>query len=181
MDQLVISVRSARPDDAAEVARVYIDSWHDTYAGILPSRLLCRMTPHGQTARWNAAIRAQGRESIMVAECGSLGVVGMTSFGPARDSSLGFDAEVYTLYVDPAFYNQGTGRALMQAAFAALRKQGYASCLIWAHAKNPVRFFYETMGGKLAAERTASMMGDTVPESGFGWRRLALASRAKAY
>lgn len=181
MDQLVVSVRAARSEDAAQVARVYIDSWHDAYAGILPSRLLCAMTPKGQTARWRAAIRARGRESVLVAECGTHGVVGMTSFGPSRDGVLGFDGEIYTLYVDPGFYGRGSGRALLQGAFSALRKRGQSSCVIWAHAKNPVRFFYEALGGRLIAERTVQMMGDPVPESAFGWRRLALAERSKAH
>jgi ribosomal protein S18 acetylase RimI-like enzyme len=181
MDQAIISVRQARPEDAAQVARVYIDSWHDTYAGILPHKLLCAMTPRGQTARWNAAIRARGRESVLVAECGSRGIVGMTSFGPARDATMGFDGEVYTLYVDPSFYDRGSGRALMRTAFATLRKRGRSSCVIWAHAKNPVRFFYEAMGGRLIAERTAQMMGDAVQESAFGWLALALSERSKAH
>src|SRR4051794_14010383 len=137
MDQLTVSVRQATPEDAAQVARVYIESWHDAYAGILPNRLLCAMTAKGQTARWRAAIRARGRESVLVAECATHGVVGMTSFGPARDAALGFESEVYTLYVDPSFYGHGSGRALMQGAFASLRKRGQSSCVIWAHAKNP--------------------------------------------
>jgi GNAT superfamily N-acetyltransferase len=180
MDQLVVSVRQARAEDAPQVARVYIESWHDTYAGILPNRMLCAMTSRGQTARWRAAIRARGRESVLVAECGSYGVVGMTSFGPARDGGLGFDGEVYTLYVDPAFYGRGSGRALLEGAFATFRKRGQSSCIIWAHAKNPVRFFYEALGGRLIAERTAQMMGDAVPENAFGWRKLALADRTRA-
>jgi predicted N-acetyltransferase YhbS len=181
MDHAAISVRQARPEDAAQVAHVYIESWHDTYAGILPHRLLCALTPRGQTARWSAAIRARGRESVLVAECGGCGVVGMASFGPARDGAMGFDGEIYTLYVDPSFYGRGTGRALMRATFATLRRRGRSSCIIWAHAKNPVRFFYEAMGGRLIAERTAHMMGDAVPESAFGWRALALSERSKAH
>lgn len=180
MDQAVISVRPARPEDAAQIARVYIESWHDTYAGILPHRLLCAMTARGQTARWNAAIRARGREAVLVAVHAG-GVVGMTSFGPPRDGTMGFDGEVYTLYVDPSFYGRGSGRALLRAAFAAMRKRGRSSCIIWAHAKNPVRFFYEAMGGRLIAERTAQMMGDAVLESAFGWHALALSERSKAH
>ena len=105
----------------------------------------------------------------------------MTSFGPSRDGGLDFDGEVYTLYVDPAFYGRGSGRALLRGAFTALRKRGHSSCVIWAHAKNPARFFYEAMGGRLVAERTAHMMGDAVPENAFGWRRLALAERSKTH
>ena len=163
-----------------EIARVYISSWHDAYPGVLPASLLRAMTLKGQTARWQAAIRAQGRETVLVAESSSHGIVGMASIGPARDSGLGFDGEIYTLYVDPAFYGRGIGRALLKGAFAALRKNGMSSCVIWAHAKNHARFFYEAMGGRLIAERTAKLMGEAVPEAGFGWKTLALAERSAA-
>ncbi|HEV2563026.1 MAG TPA: GNAT family N-acetyltransferase [Rhizomicrobium sp.] len=178
MDQITIAVRAARPDDAAAVARVYIDSWHDTYPAVLPMQMLCAMTPKGQTARWQAAIRARGRETVLVAECEKHGIIGMTSIGPARDGDMGFDGEVYTLYVHPSFFGRGVGSLLLDAAFANLRQRGFSSCVIWAHARNPARFFYEAMGGRLIAERTAKMMGDAVPEAAFGWKRLALAERA---
>jgi ribosomal protein S18 acetylase RimI-like enzyme len=173
-----VNIRQARPDDAATVARVYIESWHDTYAGIMPARLLCAMTQKGQAARWRAAIVARGRESVLVAEIGQHGIVGMASFGPSRDSMPGFDGEVYTLYVDPMFFGCGAGRALLRAAFFNLRQQGFGSCAIWAHSRNNARFFYEKMGGRVVAERAVRMMGDTVPEAAFGWTRLALAEKS---
>ena len=178
MGEHPIIIRAAKPDDAAGVARVYIESWHDTYPSILPAQLLCAMTPRGQTARWQAAIRARGREQVLVAETAGFGVIGMTSFGPARDSDLGFDGEIYTLYVDPSHFSRGLGRAMLRAAFGSLAGRGYTSCVIWAHSKNPARFFYEKMGGRLIAERTARMMGDAVPETAFGWRKLALTERS---
>jgi GNAT superfamily N-acetyltransferase len=180
MEDIALRVRKARPEDAKDIARVYIESWHDTYAAILPTPLLCAMTARGQSARWGAAIAAKGREAVLVADCASHGVIGMASFGPSRDRGLGFDGEIYTLYVDPAFYGHGTGRALLCGSFELMRGRGYSSCLIWAHAKNPARFFYEKMGGRLVAERTARMMGDAVPEAAFGWKKLALAAQSPA-
>ena len=180
MSNLALQIRLARQEDAAEVARVYIESWHDTYPGVLPIPLLRAMTPKGQTARWQASIRTQGREMVLVAENSSHGIVGMASMGRARDDGLGFDGEIYTLYVDPAFYGRGVGRALLKGAFSTLRKNGMSSCLIWAHAKNHARFFYEAMGGRLIAERTAKLMGEAVPEAGYGWKTLALAERSPA-
>lgn len=175
-----LTIRLARPDDAAAVARVYIESWQDAYPGILPSQLLCAMTVRGQTARWRATIAAHGRESVLVAEFGRHGVVGMTSFGASRDAALGFDGEVYTLYVDPAFFGEGAGRALLRAAFINLRQQGFGRCVIWMHAKNNARFFYEKMGGRPIAERTVAMGGGPVPELAFGWTKLALAETSRA-
>src|SRR5580658_9754473 len=96
MDDIALHVRKARQDDAQTIARIYIESWHDTYAAILPSALLCAMTTRGQSARWRSAIAAKGREGVLVADCPAFGVIGMASFGPSRDRGLGFDGEVYT-------------------------------------------------------------------------------------
>jgi hypothetical protein len=52
--------------------------------------------------------------------------------------------------------------------------------VIWAHARNHARFFYEAMGGRLIAERSAKLMNETVPEVAFGWKTLALAERSPA-
>ncbi len=180
MDDLALTVRVARPQDAAEIARIYIDSWHDTYPGVLSARLLCAMTRKGQTARWQAAIRAQKRETVLVAEDAKAGLVAMASMGAARDKSFGYDGEVYTLYVDPNYFGRGVGRTVLNGAFAVLKARGFSSCVIWAHAKNNARFFYETMGGRTVAEREARMMGDMVPEVAFGWKKLALAERSPA-
>jgi len=179
MKPLALRIRQARLDDAADVAQVYIDSWHDTYPGVLPNAMLRAMTPRGQTARWEAAIRTQTRETVLVADS-CHGIIGMASLGPARDRALGFDGEVYTLYVDPAYFGLGAGRALLKGAFAALRQNGLTSCVIWAHARNHARYFYEAMGGRLIAERTARLMGEPCPEAAFGWKVLAVAERTAA-
>src|SRR6185369_13129559 len=113
MDDLALSVRTARPEDAADLARIYIASWQATIK---------------TTERYGGA--------VLVAEDARFGPVGLCSLGRARDSGLGFEGEVYTLYVDPAFLGRGAGRALLCGAFEALKDRKQRSCLIWAHARN---------------------------------------------
>ena len=180
VDTLALTVRLAKPADAAEIARVYIESWHDTYPGVVPTALLRAMTLKGQTARWRAAIRAQRREAVIVAEDPRAGVIGMASLGPSRDRFMGYDGEVYTLYVDPQYFGRGAGRALLNAAFLLLKQRNFSSCVIWAHAQNNARFFYETVGGKLIAERNGKLMGEPTPEVAFGWKTLVLGTRVRA-
>jgi len=37
-------IRAATPTDAAGIAAVHVQSWRDTYAGLLPDEFLARMT-----------------------------------------------------------------------------------------------------------------------------------------
>jgi ribosomal protein S18 acetylase RimI-like enzyme len=174
MNDFALSLRQARPSDAADLARIYIESWQDTYAGILPHALLGGMSVTRHAARWRAAIRGGG---VLVTEAEKHGVIGLASLGPARDSSLGFDGEIYTLYVDPDFLGRGAGRALLHGAFATLKENRFQSCLVWSHARNNACFFYQAMGGLRVAERTTRMGGAPVPEVAFGWKRLAVQPR----
>src|SRR6478609_9244795 len=69
MEDLALSVRTARPEDAADLARVYIESWQDTYAGVLSHALLAAMSHKGHTARWRGTIRTPDRSgAVLVAE-----------------------------------------------------------------------------------------------------------------
>ncbi len=173
MNDLALSVRLARPEDAADLARIYIESWQDTYAGTISHALLAAMSLKGHTARWQAAIKGNDRGAVLVAEDATHGAIGLCSLGAVRDGGLGFDGEIYTLYVDPAFLGRGTGRTLLAGAFEVFKDRKLRSCLIWAHAKNNACFFYEAMGGRRVATRTTRLMGELTPEVGFGWKRLA--------
>ena len=175
MDDLALSVRQARPSDAADLARIYIESWQDTYAAILPHALLTAMSHKGQAARWQQTMRGPG--AVLIAEDAHFGPVGLASLGPARDKGLGLDGEIYTLYVDPAFLGRGTGRTLLAASFTTLTAKKYRSCVIWAHARNNACFFYEAMGGKRVGSRTTRLMGEETPEIAFGWKRLLVGDK----
>lgn len=181
MDDLALSVRTARPEDAADLARIYIESWQDTYAGMISHALLGSMSHKAHTVRWQAAIKSAERNfgSVLVAEDTQHGAVGLCSLGRARDAGLGFEGEVYTLYVDPAFLGRGAGRALLSGAFEFFKDRKLRSCLIWAHARNNACYFYEAMGGRRVATRTTRLMGELTPEIGFGWKRLATRRQAR--
>ena len=174
MSERGVSLRQARPQDAVPLARVYVEAWQDTYAAILPHAMLANMSVELHAAR---IARAIDKGVVLAAEDRDFGVIGLAGFGAARDRGLGFDGEVYTLYVAPAFLGRGVGRALLHGAFAALKKRGHHSCLIWSHAQNHACYFYEAMGGQRVAERLTRLGGEPTPEIAFGWKKLALSPR----
>ena len=116
---------------------------------------------------------------MLVAEDARHGAIGLASLGGRAMAALGLEGEVYTLYVDPAFLGRGTGRALLSGAFDAFKERQLRSCLIWAHARNNACFFYEAMGGRRVATRTTRLMGELIPEIGFGWKRLVTRKQAR--
>ena len=58
MDETIrIGIRLARPADAGEIAHVYVDSWRDTYANILPETgLPAARDGHGLRNGFQAAL-----------------------------------------------------------------------------------------------------------------------------
>jgi L-amino acid N-acyltransferase YncA len=179
MDETIrIGIRLARPTDAADIAGVYVDSWRDTYAGVLPDAGLLKMSKADHTLGWTRTIKASNlRNPVLVAADAKSNVYGFASAGPSRDKNLPYEGEVYTLYVAPGRTGQGMGAALLSSVFRLFSKANYRGIVIWALAENPSRFFYEAMGGQLVAERQHPLWGRTMREIGYGWPSLDIGKR----
>ena len=175
------TIRPATEQDAAGIAKVYVDAWRSTYAAILPHRGLLGMSYEDQARQWSWAVRDHA-QSVIVASEADDGVVGFASFGPARHRDrppVGRFAgeadkvgEIYTLYVLPDFQERGIGRQLLAAAFAALVDKRYGCGVLWALRDNHARYFYERVGGKVIAERQERQWGRVTDQVCYGWADL---------
>lgn len=174
---MTIRTRAAREADAQKIAEVYIETWRTTYAGSVPDRVLVNMSNERQSVYWTRAIRSGG-EIVGVAEDDAAGIVAVGSAGANRSRGSEYAGEVYTLYVQPDFQNQGVGERLLAHLFADIRAKGMNSAVIWVLAANPSRFFYEAMGGKRVGEREEEMWGVKLREIAYGWLDLDAALKA---
>lgn len=163
----VVDLRMANLDDAESIARIHVETWRSTYAGMLPDDMLVAMSEEKQARMWRRMLR--GGETVLVAEHPRHGLIAFGSYGPNRSGRDGYTGEVYTLYVLPDFQGLGVGRGLLRALFGALAREGHDSALIWVLAQNPSRFFYEAMGGHPVAGRDTRMWGAALRESAYGW------------
>lgn len=166
----VVDLRMATLEDAEAIARIHVETWRSTYAGMLPDELLVGMALEKQTAMWQRMLR--GGETVIVADDPRHGVIGFGSYGPNRAARSDFTGEVYTLYILPDFQGLGIGQGLLRALFGALAREGHETALIWVVANNPSRFFYEAMGGRPAARRDTNMGSQTVQELAYGWENV---------
>jgi len=169
-------VRQAYPSDAPSIARVHVETWRATYAGLLPDRVLSGMREETHRASWTRLLKSpRSRELVLVAEEDGVGVVGFVSAGSVRTRLEHYDGEIYTLYVAPDYQNQGVGSRLLETALQRLDEQDMRGVMLWVLARNPSRFFYEAMGGTAVASRKERLWGVVLRELAYGWPDLARA------
>ncbi len=164
-----VRIREARPTDAAGIARVHVDAWRDAYAALLPADHLAGLDLPRRRIHW-ARVLAQPRaaQTTLVAEADGE-IVGFCGFGPDRSGPAA--GEVYGLYIASDWREQGIGRDLIEQAFAALRRRGVGSVVIWCLEGNfAARGFYGRCGGRLLQEsRVEDIAGMPLPTVGFHW------------
>jgi len=174
-----ISFREAKPDDAAALGELHVASWRETYAGLLPDRLLDGLSADARSAMWRAVLEDPARyggTAIFVAEGGG-GIIGFGSCGDQRDAALkaqGYDGEIGAIYVLQSHQRTGIGRALMRLLAQRLLDRGRTAARLWVLRENAsARSFYERLGGVPAGEKTDEESGVTVTEMAYGWRDLS--------
>jgi len=161
-------IRNARRADAAAIARVHVDSWKSTYAGILPQASLDDLGYRGRENIW----RGLDPERTFVDEEDGQ-VVGFVSVGPERSSDPVYQGEIYAIYLLAAWQGKGRGRALFRRGAGALAAAGNDSLLLWVLHANPARGFYRALGGTFLRSQSITIFGAEVEEDAFGWTDLA--------
>jgi ribosomal protein S18 acetylase RimI-like enzyme len=165
-----IAIRAARPGDARRIARLDVETWRATYAGILTTPFLVGLSTRRREVGWASVIEREPRD-VWVALDADGEIVGFGSCGRNRDGHE-FAGEVFTLYVAPDWQNQGIGRQLLLALFGRLVAQGCGSVIIWVLRDNPARFFYHRLGGRDVRHRAFVVGGKRVEAAGYAWRDL---------
>jgi len=162
-----VVVRDAVAADVGDVARIHVTTWRAAYAGLIDDAVLAGLTEEGYRTQWGARLPASPPSFCLVALDGA-DLVGFAAGGPSLD---GDDAEgqVYALYVDPARWRGGAGRALLAAAEERLRETGSERGALWVLSTNaPARSFYEACGWHADGRtRVESLHGTELPVSSF--------------
>ncbi|HEX3003563.1 MAG TPA: GNAT family N-acetyltransferase [Angustibacter sp.] len=142
-------VRPAAVTDAAAIAAVHVRAWQAGYAHVLPASYLAGLDVRERAVRWHERLSAGGSAVLVCLDGDRL--VGFVSFGPRRaddgdDTDAGRAGEVYAIYVDPACWGAGVGRALLGEAQRRLAVT-FAVVTLWVLEDNPrARRFYEGAG-----------------------------------
>jgi GNAT superfamily N-acetyltransferase len=138
------TVRPAQVEDVAQMARVHVRCWQETYRGLMSDAVLD--DPGFPTVRerfWTAALtdeRYRGNRSAVAERDG--GLIGIAMSGPPLDVAAGWQRQLYVLYVYAADHGTGVGPALLRAVIDPAE-----SAALWVADPNPrAQAFYRRHG-----------------------------------
>ena len=153
--------------DAEEIAAVHVRSWQVAYSGILPAEFLTRMSVSERAASWSRILAVQ-ESSTVVAKTTTGEIAGFVSYGKCRDAGTPQDqGEIWALYAEPRYWNQGVGRALLTHALCALTASGSSSVSLWVLCENSRGIKFYKAAGFTEVENSAKRFelgGATVEE-----------------
>lgn len=169
-----ILIRPATPDDVPRIAEIHIQSWKETYPGIMPQARLDALNIDASMRNWQGALERNDVFLVAVVD----GEIRAFAAGGANWSNKGCETgranacsgELAALYSLRKDHGQGIGRALFAAYGATLKSMGHETMVAWVAAKNPACGFYARMGGELLDKRDLMVMGSPVPIVAYGYR-----------
>src|SRR5579859_7325994 len=136
----MVTIREARIEDAAGMAKVHVDSWRTTYAGIVPDSYLANLSYARRETFWQNVLSDVAAHSYPFVAVNDEGeTIGFVSGGPRRNGDPAYQAELYSIYLLREYQGQGIGRQLARRLVEALSQVGIRSMLLWVFADNPAK------------------------------------------
>jgi GNAT superfamily N-acetyltransferase len=138
------TVRTAQLEDVGAMARMHMQSWQETYRGLMPDHVLDDPGLVASRERFWTAVLSDERfraSRAAVAERDG-GVIGVALAGPSEDPQFVGITHLYVLYVLAAEHGSGAGTALLQAVLAP-----HEPATLWVADPNPrAQAFYRKHG-----------------------------------
>jgi ribosomal protein S18 acetylase RimI-like enzyme len=141
-----MSIRRAAAVDARHLAEVHVRSWQAAHRGMVPDWFLEALNAERRLQVWSDVLAMQDLDVFVAEDAGAL--VGFAGLAPSRDFDADTDTgEMTSIYVHPAHWSRGFGRALLEVVCDAARVRGFGRVTLWVLESNRrARGFYERFG-----------------------------------
>ena len=160
-------IRPSRKKDVKAISHVYLQTWQDTYLGLVPFGYLYTMSFNRLENDFISNLKSNDIINY-VAEDDSK-VIGFISGGHARQNDGIYNGEIYALYVLKYHQRQGVGGQLVSALAKGLNGIGIYSMLVWVLENNPYRRFYEKINGIYLQTKQMPFAGEVLDIAAYGW------------
>jgi 3-deoxy-manno-octulosonate cytidylyltransferase (CMP-KDO synthetase) len=171
VEQQKISYRQANIKDAPAIAKVHVESWQKSFAGIVPKEFLDNMIVGERTKAFEQRF-GERNYKMFVAENDKDGIVGFADFGKARESGFEFESELYAIYLLSEYQGMGVGENLFRLCQKEMISEGFNSMYLMSLKVSPYKSFYEKMGGQIVANGNHFLALVEFETIIYGWNNL---------
>ena len=162
-----MQIRPSQETDAHSISCVYINTWQDTYLGLVPFGYLYAMSLSSLEQGFINELKSNKAISYVAEDAGE--VLGFVSGGYERQGNDIYSGEIYALYVLKNHQRQGIGAELVSSLANKLNLCGIYSMLVWVLEHNPYRRFYEKISGIYLRKRRMPFSGEMLDTVAYGW------------
>lgn len=158
-------IRDAVVDDANAMGHLHVRAWQAAYRGVMPDQYLDGLRADDRVELWRGQISRADRPPLLVAVLADV-VVGFAALGAEQPPTSPSCGELYAMNLDPDYWGQGIGRALLHDVTQALIALGYDEAVLWVVPENErARSLYESDGWSAdGGVSTEDILGVTVTD-----------------
>ena len=167
-----IVYRRANIKDALAVAKVHVESWRKSFAGIVPQEFLDNLSIEKREKVFRQRL-GEVNYKMFVAETFRDGVVGFTDFGKSREDDSPFKGELYAIYLLPEWQRKGIGENLFRLCQKELIADKINSMYLEALKVSPYKPFYKKMGGQIVGQGKHFLANVEYETVFYGWDNLS--------
>lgn len=156
-----VTIRSAKPGDIHAILRIAERGWNETYGDFLSQETIeSAMTEWYDPDTTRAEIEHRAGVYFVAEQNGA--IRGYVSGGPSGEVS---SVTLSAIYVDPDYWGDGIGTALLDEFEEFWRQRGYDTITLQVLARNEIGLaFYQKRGYDVIDGRETDLFGETVRE-----------------
>lgn len=159
-------IRSAKLNDCLGMANAHVNSWKETYKGIIDQSYLEGLSIHERLLMWKKILSAQRKNQFQFVVEAEERVVGFASCG-FDEQNIG---EIHAIYLLQKYQGLGVGKKLFLSAMDELKKNKVKAIHLWVLQDNKTLGFYQNMGGEIVETKEEEIGDRTYTELRLNWK-----------
>ena len=157
-------IRIAVPSDVQQIAEIHVQSWKETYTGIINQDILDNLSVEKRLQLWQKLVVDENHRLFVYERDGE--ILGFLDGFLNPNKNI---AEIKAFYFLKQLKGQGFGRAMFEKFYQTIQPEQHQLLHLGVINHNPSRYFYEKMGGQMIGEEEIPEYGEGVNEVFYEW------------
>lgn len=159
-----INIRKVTINDLRIISNIHVDTWRNSYKGILSNNFLANLSYDKQLEKWlNRLIYNNNNNEFMYLIEYNSEIVGFSSAN-ITDS---YDGYINTIYIKNEYQKKGLGKKLFLFIKRKLNELGARRIFLWCFEENKNKNFYLKLNGRIVNQQIVNLDNKSIREIQF--------------